>query len=481
MQVNTRHDYNRQLRDVLHIIATHPETEPCVSLILQTALQISGVISASFNSSVEPIFQLSLGDPPSLDAAQIAQLQAGENTVADHSVLAFPLRSGNETCGLMWIACETALGEAEQELLTALADGLIIVMTQARVHADNDQAQRLAFSLLGSITDPLLVFDDDWKLLLFNPAAEKVFGTQPIGTPLNAVVQSPDLIEFVAGKTPLAEWVSGDRTFAPRVQVVLDADNESDGWILALRDLTQFKKLNRNQNEFVRIVSHDLRSPLTSMQGFASMMGMVGDLNERQVQFVEKVLSGIAQITALVDNIQDAGRFDIETGFYEMTRSHCDLREMVSRIVTNHLVPAEKQELTISMVVADDVPILNADLNMLERALTNLVDNAIKYTPDGGKIEVNVFTKDESVVVSVKDNGLGISPEDQKQLFQRHVRLPRQEHKKIKGSGLGLFIVKSVAQRHGGDAWVVSGENEGSTFCFNIPLKGANLIIPGVD
>jgi signal transduction histidine kinase len=162
-----------------------------------------------------------------------------------------------------------------------------------------------------------------------------------------------------------------------------------------------------------------------------------------------------------------------------MQRAQCDVGEIVHKIVNNHLVPAEKQELSIEMKVADDVPIINADANMLERAITNLVDNAIKYTPNGGKIQVNVLKRDGKLVISVKDSGLGINAEQQKQLFQRHVRIARQEFKKIKGSGLGLFIVRSVAQRHNGDAWVDSVEGQGSTFSLSIPLEGANLVIPG--
>jgi signal transduction histidine kinase len=151
---------------------------------------------------------------------------------------------------------------------------------------------------------------------------------------------------------------------------------------------------------------------------------------------------------------------------------------MVQRIIDNHLVPAEKA-LNISVSVSDDVPIINADANMLERAIINLFDNAIKYTPDGGKIEVGVKRSENDVVIGVKDSGLGISKDAQQHLFERHVRIAREEHKKIKGSGLGLFIVRSVAQRHGGDAWVESKEGEGSTFFVGIPLEGPNLIASG--
>jgi len=246
----------------------------------------------------------------------------------------------------------------------------------------------------------------------------------------------------------------------------------------------RLQKLNRNQNDFVRIVSHDLRAPLTSIRGFTEMLelGVGGELNDNQRQFTEKIMSGIVQMAALVENIQDAGRFDPETGFYEMSRSPVDLGELVGRVVHNHLVPAEKEALAISVGIADDLPIIYADANMLERAVTNLVDNAIKYTPNGGRIEISVMCEGSAAAggnrlrVSVRDNGFGIKPEDQAQLFQRHVRLVRADQKRIKGTGLGLFIVRSVAQQHQGEAWVESIPAEGSTFSFSIPLKGANLL-----
>lgn len=238
------------------------------------------------------------------------------------------------------------------------------------------------------------------------------------------------------------------------------------------------QKLMQNQNEFVRIVSHDLRSPLTSVQGFASMLEsqMVGPLTEKQQHFVEKILAGVSQMTSLVDNIQDAGRYDPETGFYEMERSPVDLIDVVQRIANNHLMPAEKQELTLSVKADSNVPIVNVDSNMLERSITNLVDNAIKYTPNGGRIEVGVNREGDDIVITVRDNGYGISPENKRMLFQRHFRIRRREHKRVKGSGLGLFIVRSVAQQHDGDAFVESEEGEGSIFGIRIPLRGANLL-----
>lgn len=268
-----------------------------------------------------------------------------------------------------------------------------------------------------------------------------------------------------------------------------DADDAAMEWLSSLLDCLTIvtararfearqERLSRNQYEFMRIVSHDLRSPLASVLGFASMLesNAVGEMNEKQTHFVTKILSGIDQMTDLVDNIQDAGRYDPETGFYEMDRAPTDIMDMIQGIVNNHLLPAEKQELTLKVAEVGDLPIINADKTMLERAISNLVDNAIKYTPNGGEIEVGAELRDENIIIYVSDNGFGISEEDRKRLFERHFRIRRREHKRVKGSGLGLFIVRSVAQRHGGNAWVESVEGEGSSFLIRIPLDGDNLV-----
>lgn len=244
------------------------------------------------------------------------------------------------------------------------------------------------------------------------------------------------------------------------------------GMLLTLRDVTEVRKLARNQNEFIRLLSHDLRTPLTYILGFASMLEQPAPnaLNERQQHFVSKIMTGIEQITRIVENIQDAGRFDPETGFYEMNRGPVDLGALVTHIINQTIIPPTKPKLQIELGVDAMLPIISADSNMLDKAITNLLDNAIKYTPDGGTIRVGVFRNQKHVVVQVQDNGLGIEPDDIKRLFQRHIRIRRPEFTKIKGSGLGLFIVRSVAQRHEGQAWVESMPGKGSSFYLSLPM-----------
>ena len=501
MQIDTRHSHNSQtiFQEILHLIATHPSPQQSVPPILDAVVATTGARSTSLilfdeNKTCLTVGAAVIPDSQKLVAA-IKTLDEGlhlnpspfaAELFRDTPVILAPLFSESVPVGV-FVVFPAAPADYENEdvrhLLTTFTHALTIIASQSVLAHQHEMAHQLSMSLLTSITDPLIVMDENRQVLLLNPAAEKVFkktSVQARGSLLSEVIQSDELVALTQGKNKsLKEWDSeNNMTFVPRTEPILNTQGEVEGWVLALRDITHFKKLNRNQNEFTRIVSHDLRSPLTSMQGFASMLelGLVGELNEKQKHFVEKILSGISQMTSLVDNIQDAGRYDPETGFYEISRSHCDLGEMVNRITSTQLVPAEKQELHVSVKVADNVPIINADVNMLERAVTNLVDNAIKYTPNGGSVNVNVMRHNDEIRISVADTGLGINPDNQKHLFERHRRIPREEHKKIKGSGLGLFIVKSVAQRHDGDAWVESIENQGSTFYMSIPLVGPNLI-----
>jgi signal transduction histidine kinase len=340
-------------------------------------------------------------------------------------------------------------------------------------------SSHLAHSLIMGSPDPIIVFDADWHILALNSPSEAALhclAADVIGQPYTDVPSHAEIEAVLRACQTGTSWQADNgKVYQPQLHRI--GADETLGWVAVLRDITQIDKLNRSQNEFIRLVSHDLRSPLTSIRGFASMLDAAGSLNEKQMYFVEKVLSGITQMAALIENIQDAGRFDPETGFYEMKRTPCDVGTLVQRIVADHLVPAEKQELTLEVNLVEPLPIINADNLMLERAITNLIDNAIKFTPNGGSIKVHVMVQDGSLVIGVEDTGLGISEDDQKLLFQRHVRLARKENqRKAKGSGLGLFIVRSVAQRHQGDAWVVSEPGKGSTFYFSIPLSDANLI-----
>jgi two-component system phosphate regulon sensor histidine kinase PhoR len=339
--------------------------------------------------------------------------------------------------------------------------------------------QHLASSpalLLNVIPEPFLILDNDKRILIANDAAQQALGKTltMVGKLVTEFIPLGDAENTANNGKQLPDWILADKIFVTHLQPFSLSSHETEilGYTLFLEDVTGLRKLTRNQTEFVRIVAHDLRTPLTSIQGFTSMLEMVGDLTEKQHYFISKILSGINHLTHLVDSIQDAGRYDPESGFKE-TRSPTDLREIVRRILEHHIVPADKS-LQIKSTIDEDIPLLNLDPIMIERAIGNLVDNAIKYTPTGGYIHVGLVREADRILLSVEDTGLGINPEHMGRLFERHVRIVRPEFKKIKGTGLGLFIVRSVARRHDGEAWIESVEGQGSTFFISLPLNGAN-------
>ena len=340
-----------------------------------------------------------------------------------------------------------------------------------RAQADSIDTKNM-LTILDTVKSPIILLDHARQIIGLNQQAKMLFNLTEVtvdGKSLTDLPNGQELDHIFDSTNTLREWTIGDSVYAPVVE------SASHGWTILLNNVSHYKRLNHNQSESMRYLLHDLRSPLTAIQGFASLMSSVGELNEKQEYFITKILSGVTQMTALVENVQDAGRYDPDSGSYQVMRVPTDLALIVHKIVENHLVPAEKT-LDVSLTVAEDLPIINADETMLQRAINNLVDNAIKYTPDGGSIHVSVTRLDGKITVAVQDTGLGISPQNQAQLFERHSRIHRPEFKKIKGTGLGLFIVRSVAKRHGGDAWVKSEEGHGSTFYISIPLEGANLL-----
>lgn len=496
-----RDDATSILHTVLQKIGQDVQPSQAVTVVMKALQDITYALGGSLTIASDSHTHLVVGDMDSW-LSDVEVISDWMKDVPSQITYHHPLPNDVTVIANTWITAKLSDGaliclwfgaspsDFDDALLTSLLHLLEITHSRYQFHRQQQKAVLLSDSIINSILDPLLILDEKRRIIVMNKAAENLFQMEShvaSGTYLADVVQDDHLMEIV--NTPAhkvdrirpPEWttgVEGEYTFLPLLSVIHTPDGLPDGWVLSLRDVSRFKRLNRNQREFMRLVSHDLRSPLTSMQGFADMirMGLVGEVTEKQIYFIDKVLSGVSQMSSIVDNIQDAGRFDPETGFYEMSRSHVDLGEIATEIVKSQIVPAEKESLKIDVHIADDVPIINADENMLKRAITNLVDNAVKYTPDGGRVDVIVERQDENVVISIKDDGYGISEENQKRLFQRHVRIARREHSKVKGTGLGLFIVKSVAHAHYGDAQVHSIEGEGTTFSLILPLSGDNLV-----
>jgi PAS domain S-box-containing protein len=398
-----------------------------------------------------------------------------------HAVLALPLRHETNYLGAVWLAFDRphTFSEAEVNFLTTLAGQAAVAVINARLFEAAEHGRQRLAAILASTPDAVIVTDRNERVLLVNPAAEAAFelgGAAVIGRPVAQVLRDPELVRLLqdhrVDAPPQAGevQVSSGRTLYASASTIISADGVVQGRVCVLRDVTHFKHLDQMKSEFVATVSHDLRAPLTFMRGYATMLPMVGPLNEKQREFGEKIISGIEQMTVLIDDLLDLGRIEAGVG---VAREPVWLNSVVDEVVQTLAPQAANKGLRLQVEVPAALPALSGDALLLRQAVTNLLDNAIKYTLSGGDVRVRAAAADGEILLTVADTGVGIAPADQAHLFEKFFRVRQRGSTQVKGSGLGLAIVKSIAESHGGRVWVDSRLGRGSTFYLAVPLPAA--------
>lgn len=447
----------------------------------------AGIVDDRLAAADLPILQFGLEQETATTIKDFATINALA-AFADEfdSIMVVPLSLLHpDQQAVIWLGF-TAASHLANETITVVN----VLALQAIVTLNHDYANLVAetqqehhVALLANDVEPIIIVDKRYRIQVLNPAALSLFNVDndvALGRSFESVVPNEQLIKMIkAGFDAPADvefTAENGMTFSPHVSPVLSSNGDLRGWLLVLRDVTRFKNLSENMSNFLHTVSHDIRSPMTAAKGYVDMLRMIGDVNERQEQFITKILTSISDMTNLVEKVLDAGRLDPEMDVYEIRRETTDPSAIVQKVVSTLSNAAEQKKITLTYDVSPQVPIMNIDELMTERAMMNLVENAIKYTPEGGEVHVSARVEDNMLVMSVSDDGYGISAEDQQRLFERGERVRRKEHKGIRGSGLGLFIVRNVARKHGGFATVESEVGQGSTFSISIPLIGENLM-----
>ena len=227
---------------------------------------------------------------------------------------------------------------------------------------------------------------------------------------------------------------------------------------------------NDAKSEFVSLVAHELRVPMTSIKGYTDLInsGMAGELNDTQQQFLDVIRRNLDRMSSLISDLADINR--VESGRMMFNFQEFELRDVVSDVTGSLSERIEARNQTIDVQVDDAVTAVYADPTRIAQVLTNLVSNANKYTPDGGHVEVKVSCNDTHAIIAVADNGLGISEEDQAQLFTQFFRSESHEVREQPGWGLGLSIVRKMVEAQNGEIVFESKLGEGSTFTFSVPL-----------
>lgn len=395
-----------------------------------------------------------------------------------HALIALPLRQENNYYGAFWLAYDQAhtFSESEVNFLTTLASQAAVSVANSRLFEAAEQGRQRLAAILASTPDAVVVTDRNERVLLVNPAAEAAFalaGQAVIGRPVSQVLRDAELVKlFQAGQGQLPKTagefqIGAGRTLYASASTIIGADGSALGRVCVLRDVTHFKELDQMKSEFVATVSHDLRAPLTFMRGYATMLPMVGALNEKQKEFGDKIVAGVEQMTVLIDDLLDLGRIEAGVG---LAREPVQMTAVINEVVETLTPHALSRGLKLQVELPASLPRLSGDYILLRQALTNLVDNALKYTPSGGEVRLRASTDEVDFLFTVSDTGVGIAPADQAHLFEKFFRVRQRGSTQVKGSGLGLAIVKSIVERHGGKVWLESKLGKGSTFYVTLPL-----------
>jgi PAS domain S-box-containing protein len=392
------------------------------------------------------------------------------------SLIALALRHENRYYGVLWAAYnqQRVFSEADLRFISTLASQASLAVANIRLFLAVELSRRQLEAILNSTPDPVIVTDAANRLILANPAAENVFGVsvrrgerQDLARTIQ-IRELSELFQASATERRSAEIGTADgKTYLAMASPMM-AEGKTVGRVCVLRDVTQLKEIDTLKSDFVSTVSHDLRSPLTLMRGYATMLEMAGELNDQQKSYTRMIVQGVDNMAKLVNNLLDLGRIDFGVGLQLESITVLDILE---RVTSSLQMQAKEKQISLGVEIPRDLPhAIEADKALLQQALYNLVENALKYTSEGGEVILHLQTDPSALIFAVQDTGIGIPQSDLPRLFEKFYRGTNREALAQRGTGLGLAIVKSIAERHGGKVWVESELGKGSTFYLLVPL-----------
>ncbi len=378
--------------------------------------------------------------------------------------------------GVFWIGYEKQQVFPDEEiiLLKTLASEIAVAAAGERRLSETELGRKQFEALVTSIQDPLLLLDTSGEVVFANEAAVALDGLILRDENDNRVAALPSLqksipgvINEVASEGLVREIQLADgRVYSARF-TPFQSDGHFGGSLCLLRDVNSYSELLSRKGEFVETVSHDLRQPLTMISGYATMIQMVGEINDQQRGYLQKITNGLDTMNRMVNNILDLGRIEAGT---RLRLEKVDVNKLVSQVVDEFVPQAVQKKIKLSNTTEMETPlVIDADLELLHQAVFNIVENAIKFTGIDGKVNVWVENLNGKCKITIQDSGIGISPIDLPGLFNRNTRGNLHETGQ-RASKLGLSIVKSIVELHQGEVSVESQLGKGSTFRIEIPI-----------
>lgn len=359
--------------------------------------------------------------------------------------------------------------------------GISLNRTAARldrtIHTLTEE-RNLSAAILGSMVEGVAVVNASEQLVFANQGFAEILGLDvppTSGSKLLEVVRQTELIQAVrgvlGGETRVeSEIVTGtlrQHFFAATVAAVRSGD--TNGAVVVLHDITELRKLERVRRDFVANVSHEFRTPLTAIQGFAeTLLGGAIDDPQNRTRFLEIILEHSRRLARLTEDLLMLSKMDAER--LELEVHAISVPQLIESCVETSQHRAAEKNLQVSMNLPAGIPEIAGDRRRIAEVLQNLLDNAVQYTLPGGKIVLSAEAKGNEVVFTVADTGIGIPRAEQPRIFERFYRVDVARSREAGGTGLGLSIAKHLVEAHGGRVWVESEVGQGSRFHFSVPV-----------
>jgi signal transduction histidine kinase len=374
--------------------------------------------------------------------------------------------------------------------LGQLADAFNVMARQLRAYRQSSydrllRAQRTSQATINSFPDPVLVIDPQGAVEMANPAARRLLGVkpraegdillawgapEPLRAPLEkALLQQEPYLPDGLGQAVVLALGGEEHFFLPRVLPIADPYGNTLGAAVLLLDVTRFRLLDQVKSDLVATVSHELKTPLTSIRLVVHLLleEGVGPLTPKQTELLLDARDNAERLLTMINNLLDLAR--IEEGRVRMRRLPESPLELLRAAADAVRPRADDKEVALAVEAADDLPPVAVDAERLGHALGNLLDNALAHTERGGRITLGANQADGAVVLSVADTGVGIPPEHLPHLFQRFSRVPGRPAEG--GTGLGLAIVREIVTAHGGSVTCESRPGAGATFRITLPTS----------
>ena len=392
-------------------------------------------------------------------------------------------------------AVNVAFSDEEQQSLAAFANQAAIAVTNARLFQSLVREKQHLAAIVEQSMDGVMILDARWRIVAFNHSMEQFTGwprDEANGRPCAEVVgietstgenlcriDCPLQRPHVGSIAQAEGWITARdnrrRYIHSTYTIQRDAQEVFVGAIVNVRDITQQKIESEMQNTFISVISHELKTPVSIIRGYAEMLAR-SDVTWQPAQIHESlqiIIDEADRLTREINSLLDVSRMQLNA--MQIEPSTWPLRPLFEQICQRLAARAQLQQIHFEIRIPDEMPDVHADRERIRVVCENLLTNAIKYSPNSGVVRIAARTDNGMAIVSVSDQGIGIPTDEQSKIFERFYRIDNRLRRETQGFGLGLFLAKAIIEAHHGQIWVESRANHGSRFFFSIPLAIARI------